>query len=69
MSTAYFAELTGHTIEEAETLLRWAGVKGYNTSIVDQPNDRWHSSEATNLIMYLHNQPIEAIRAGSDKIK
>lgn len=62
MTTQYFAELTDHTIEEAERLLKWARI--YANS--NYPG-LWHYRDCIDLQMWLHEQTIAAIRAGGGK--
>lgn len=68
MTTEYFADLTDHTIEEAETLLRWAGIKKYD-SAPELGGGPWHYNygDAFRLWMWLFNQTIAAIRDGGGK--
>lgn len=67
MTTAYFAELTDHTIEEAETLLKWAKVvtSAYSTPV----SYVWDYGDACHLWFWLSDQSILAIEAGSEAIK
>lgn len=59
VTTEYFSELTDHTLEEAETLCRWAMCKeGYR----DRP--LWIYRDCIDLQMWLHEQTILAIRDG-----
>lgn len=62
MTTEYFAELTDHTIEEAETLLKWAGIHNYPES------EDWFYGEAISLYLWLNDQTIDAIRDGGGMV-
>lgn len=64
MTTEYFAELTGHTIEEAETLLKWA----FPLEVWLLCPPIWHYGKCIDLQMWLHDQTILAIRAGGGKV-
>lgn len=63
MTTEYFSELTDHTIEEAETLLKWAKCKGIHIA-----TNIWENRDCINLWMWLHEQTILAIRDGGGKV-
>lgn len=67
MTTEHFAEFADHTAEEAEMLLKWAGVNFLGWRGEGWKSDyeaNWLYSDALDLQMWLHEQTILAVRAG-----
>lgn len=64
MTTKYFAELTDHTIQEAETLLIWAGIEKWAEGEYHEVHNQWRYQHAFYLWLWLHEQTILAIRDG-----